>query len=80
MDNVDFRRSHVVLAGDFNATSPLWLSSDSYNTAGRLLEPVFLQQGLSQCVDFPTHLGNDGTLRYLLYLALVSNPSLHVGT
>ena len=80
LDSVDFRRSHAILVGDFNATSPTWYSQDNYNAAGRQLEPVIDQLGLYQCVDFPTHLGNDGQLQSLLDLVLVSDRNMHVKT
>ena len=80
LDNVDHCRFQTVLVGDFNATSPSWFPSDTYNVAGRALEPVFHQLGLSQCVDFPTHLGNDGRLRSLLDLVHVSDRALLWGT
>ena len=80
LDNVDHRRFQTVLVGDFNATSPSWCPSDTYNVAGLALEPVFHQLGLSQCVDFPTHLGNDGRLRSLLDLVHVSDRALLWGT
>ena len=76
LDKVDERRSTVVLVGDFNATSPVWNSSDSYNAAGRSLESLFLRLGLHQCVDFPTHLRHDGSLGSLLDLVLVSDRNI----
>ena len=33
----DYTRQDVLLVGDFNATSPSWLCTDSYNPAGSLL-------------------------------------------
>ena len=68
------------MVGDFNATSPTWFFQDVYNAAGRLLEPVFNQLGLFQCVDFDSHLGNDGRLQSLLDLVLVSHRNMHVKT
>ena len=65
--------SDVVVVGDFNATSPAWCATDSYNAAGRLLEPVFLQLGLHQCMSTPTHLSSTGNLGALLDVVLVSN-------
>ena len=73
---LDISRTKVLLVGDFNAKSPSWLSSDCYNAAGLILEPLFLQLGLQQCVSSPTHLSPDGTLGSLLDLALASPPSL----
>ena len=55
---VDHTSTEVILLGDFNATSPAWQSSDSYNSAGLVLEPATLQLGLKQFVDFPTRLSN----------------------
>ena len=52
---VDFHRADVFLLGDFNATIPPWLPSDSYKSAGSVLEPLFLQLSLSQLVSSPTH-------------------------
>ena len=76
MDKIDLGRSHVAIVGDFNATSPSWLPSDQYNHAGRTLEPVFLQLGLHQCINFDTHIPNDGGRGSLLDLVLVSEKSL----
>ena len=78
MDKVALDRSHVAVVGNFNATSPSWLASDKYNSAGLALEPVFLQLGLQQCISFPTHLNNDGRLTSLLDLVRLSDPSLLV--
>ncbi len=74
-DKID-RRLRVVLVGDFNATSPSWCSSDSYNIAGHQLEPSFLTLGLHQCLSSPTHLRPDGSFGALLDLVLTSDPSL----
>ena len=41
LDKIDDRRSHVVLLGDLNCTSPAWCASDAYNCAGRYFESVF---------------------------------------
>ena len=76
LDKIALDRSDVAVVGDFNATSPSWLPSDDYNSAGRALEPVFLQLGLHQCISFPTHLACDGRPTSLLDLVLLSNPSL----
>ena len=65
-----------MIVGDFHSTSPSWCTSDTYNGAGRSLEPVFHRLGLHQCLDFPTHLRNDGSLGSLLDLVLVSDRSL----
>ena len=73
---LDISRTKVLLVGDFNAKSPSWLSSDCYNAAGLILEPLFLQLGLQQCVSSPTHLSQDGTPGSLLDLALASSPTL----
>ena len=64
----------VLLAGDFNATSPSWLSTDSHNAAGLLLEQAFLQLGLTQHVFQPTHLRVNGGLGSTLDLILSSSP------
>ena len=77
LDKIALDRSHVAVVGDFNATSPAWLASDSYNSAGRALEPVFQQLGLHQCIGFPTHVrDNSGRPSSLLDLVLLSDPSL----
>ena len=52
---IDLQRDSVFLVGDFNATSPSWLQSDTYNSAGTLLEPLFLQLSLQQLVTLATH-------------------------
>ena len=59
---VDPEREEVLLVGDFNATSPYWLPSDAYNAAGAVLEPAFLQLGLTQHVRLSTHLRPGGNL------------------
>ena len=66
----------MAVVGDFNATSPSWLSSDPYNAAGQALESVFLQLGLHQCISFATHLAGDCSPGSLLDLVLLSDPSL----
>ena len=68
----DYTRQDVLLVGDFNATSPSWLCTDSYNPAGSLLEPAFLQHGLTQHVYQPTHLRASGAST--LDLILSSSP------
>ena len=70
----DYRRMDVLLAGDFNATSPSWLSTDSHNAVGLLLEQAFLQLGLTQHVFQPTHLRVNGGLGSTLDLILSSSP------
>ena len=66
----------IILLGDFNATSPKWLSSDSYNKAGRHLEPFTLQMGLDQFVSSPTHFTADGRCTSCLDLVFCSNRHL----
>ena len=78
LDKVDLLRHRVVIVGDFNATSPSWHSTDTYNAAGKHLESALSQSGLHQCVDFPTHVTAPGTLGSLLDLVLVSDPSTFV--
>ena len=74
MDKLSHRApADVVLVGDFNATSPSWCTSDTYNAAGKVLESVFLQLGLFQCVTSPTHLNPAGDFSNLLDLVLVSD-------
>ena len=68
--------SNALVIGDFNAKCPSWLPSDKYNAAGRVLEPLFLQMGLHQCVESPTHLQPDGSLGSLLDLVLTTTPNL----
>ena len=46
----------VLIVGDFNATSPNWCPTDTYNEAGRVLEPLFQILGLTQHMTAPTHL------------------------
>ena len=69
----DYTRQDILLVGDFNATSPSWLSTDSYNAAGSLLEPTFFQHGLTQYVCQPTHLRASGALGSTLDLILSSS-------
>ncbi len=76
IDRIELGHAQLVLVGDFNAKSPSWLPSDKYNTAGRILEPAFLQLGLDQRVVSPTHLHPDGSFGSLLDLVLVSPPTL----
>ena len=45
---MDMRTSEVLILWDFNATSPAWLSTDSLSAAGAVLQPLFLQLGLTQ--------------------------------
>ena len=73
---LDFNRSRKLVVGDFNAKSPAWLPSDSYNSAGEILEPVFLQQGLHQHVSAATHLSAGSGLGSLLDLVLSSAPHI----
>ena len=68
--------SNALVIGDFNAKCPSWLPSDKYNAAGRVLEPLFLQMGLHQCVESPTHFQPDGSLGSLLDLVLTTTPNL----
>ena len=79
MDVIDLQRSHVVMVGDLNATSPIWNSGDSWNAAGKHLQPTLLRLGLHQCVTCPTHLHNDGSLGSLLDVVLSSDPRLVTG-
>ena len=61
--------------GDFNATSPAWSCGvDDYNLAGKQLEPMILRYHLAQCVDFPTHIRNDGSFGATLDLLLTNYP------
>ena len=74
---IDLTTTEVILLGDFNATSPAWLSSDSYNSIGRVLEPTSHQLGLKHFVSFPTHLRNDAAIGGLcLDLVFCSSPAL----
>lgn len=73
LDQINLSHTHLVLVGDFNARSPSWCSTDRYNPAGKMLEQTFLQLGLHQMVDTPTHLSNDGSIHSLLDLVLVSS-------
>ena len=65
---VDPEREEELLVGDFNATSPSWLPSDAYNAAGAVLEPAFLQLGLTQHVRLSTHLQLGGEPESALHL------------
>ena len=67
---LDLRESDLLLLGDFNATSPTWLSTDSLSAAGAVLQPFFLQLGLTQHVRSSTHLRHGGQLGSLLDLVL----------
>ena len=73
---IDFATTVVILLGDFNATSPAWLSSDNHYSAGRVLEPMSLQLGLQQFVTFPTRLRNDGGCGSCIDLVFCSSPGL----
>ena len=74
---IDLLRSDVFLLGDFNATSPSWLPSDTLNRAGSLLEPLFLQLSLQQLVSSATHfLPSRPGCGSLLDLVLASRPDL----
>ena len=65
----------VVLLEDFNATSPAWsCGADDYNLAGKQLKPMILRYHLAQCVDFPTHIRNDGSFGATLDLLLTNYP------
>ena len=75
LHQVDHSREEVLLVGDFNASSPPWLPSASYNAAGASLEPAFLQFGLTQHVHQPTHLRPDGQDGSTLDLVLSSSPN-----
>ena len=60
------------------AASPSLSSPDSYNRTGQVLEPGFLQLGLTQHINQPTHLRSNGigsTLDLILcsYPLMVSN-------
>ena len=76
LEKINLQRSDVTIIGDFNAKSPSWNPTDSSNAAGRILEPIFLQLGLHQCVTSPTHVLPDGRLGAILDLVLTSNPHL----
>ncbi len=78
LHDIDFNNHDVILAGDFNATSPTWSPTDSFNPAGSILEPVFLHLGLTQFVDQPTHVRpNAGNIcGSTLDLILSSSPTL----
>ena len=69
---MDMRTSEVLILGDFNTTSPAWLSPDSLSAAGAVLQPLFLQLGLTQHVSSSTHLRHDGQPGSLLDLVLSS--------
>ncbi len=75
IDNINHQHK-ILLVGDFNATSPAWCASDSYNEAGRLLEPLFYSLGLHQSLSSPTHLRADGSLGSLLDLVVTNDPNL----
>ncbi len=69
-------RQKIVLVGDFNATCPAWCSTDSFNEAGRILEPALLTLGLHQHVSSPTHVRPDGNLGGLLDVVLTNDESM----
>ena len=72
---LDLGRTNLLLVGDFNAKSPSWNPSDSFNQAGQILEHEFLHLGLHQCVTLAAHLLPDGGLGSTLDLVLVSDSS-----
>ena len=75
LEKIDIAKTMVVLLGDFNATSPAWSCGvDDYNLAGKQLEPMILRYHLAQCVDFPTHIRNDGSFGATLDLLLTNYP------
>ena len=79
--HLDLQRADVFLLGDFNATSPSWLSSDDYNSAGTVLEPLFLQLSLQQLLSSatrfqPSQSSGREPRDSLLHLVLTSNAAL----
>ena len=72
----NFKRTELLLVGDFNARCPSWNPSDPLSPAGQVLALEFLRLGLHQCVSSPTHLLPDGSLGSTLDLVLLSRPSL----
>ena len=79
--HLDLQRADVFLLGDFNATSPSWLSSDDYNSAGTVLQPLFLQLSLQQLMSSATRFQTSQSSGReprdsLLDLVLTSNAAL----
>ena len=69
---------NIVIVGDLNATCPSWCSTDSYNEAGRILEPVLSTLNLYQHVSSPTHLRHDGSLGSLLDVIITNDNNNNV--